>query len=121
MDFPVSRKIYKVSEKAERMINNKKDQFLTPLADALKKQADEHIVAFDVPGHKQSSGELAEYFGKRCVELDLNSRKSIDYLCQPHGVIREAELLAAEAFGTKNAFFMVGGTTASVQAMIVQW
>lgn len=119
MDFPLSRKIHKVSKKAERMINNKKDQFLTPLADALKKQADEHIVAFDVPGHKQSSSELAEYFGKRCVELDLNSRKSIDYLCQPHGVIREAELLAAEAFGAKNAFFMVGGTTASVQAMIM--
>lgn len=34
-------------------------------------------------------------------------------------VIGEAEALAAEAFGAKHAFFMVGGTTSSVQTMVM--
>ncbi len=91
----------------------------TPLADALMKQANENYVAFDVPGHKSNDIFLTEFFGEQCVLLDKNSRESIDYLCQPRGVIAEAEKLAAEAFGAKDAFFMVGGTTSSVQAMVM--
>ena len=53
------------------------------------------------------------------LALDKNSRASIDYLCHPTGVIKEAEKLAAQAFGAKHAFFMVGGTTSSVQAMVM--
>ena len=34
-------------------------------------------------------------------------------------VIREAEELAAEAFGAAHAFLMVGGTTSSVQSMVL--
>ena len=92
------------------------DQFSTPLADALSALASENYVAFDVPGHKQVSRELSDFFGERCVSLDMNSRKSIDYLCQSRGVIRQAEMLAAEAFGAKSAFFMVGGTTSSIRS-----
>ena len=95
------------------------NQFSAPLADALLKNANDGYISFDVPGHKQNLSPLSEYFGDTCLKLDLNSRKSIDYLCQPRGVIREAERLAAEAFGAKRAFFMVGGTTASVQAMVM--
>lgn len=91
----------------------------TPLADALLKQVKDNYVAFDVPGHKSNHDDLIDFFGEKCVLLDKNSRESIDYLCQPRGVILEAEKLAAEAFGAKDAFFMVGGTTSSVQAMIM--
>ena len=34
-------------------------------------------------------------------------------------MIREAEQLAAEAFGAANAFLMVGGTTSAVQSMVL--
>ncbi|MBQ3015979.1 MAG: aminotransferase class I/II-fold pyridoxal phosphate-dependent enzyme [Clostridia bacterium] len=95
------------------------NQFLTPLADALLAEAKKEVIAFDVPGHKGRLSFLADYFGKECLLLDKNSRKSIDYLCQPRGVIREAEMLAADAFGAENAYFMVGGTTASVQTMVM--
>ena len=40
-------------------------------------------------------------------------------LCHPVSVIREAEELAAEAFGASHAFLMVGGTTSAVQGMIL--
>jgi len=48
----------------------------------------------------------------------VNSMKPLDNLCHPVSVIREAEMLAAEAFQAAHAFFMVGGTTSAVQAMI---
>ena len=42
-----------------------------------------------------------------------------DNLCHPVSVIRDAEILAAEAFKAAHAFLMVGGTTSAVQAMIL--
>jgi arginine/lysine/ornithine decarboxylase len=51
--------------------------------------------------------------------MDVNSMKPLDNLCHPVSVIREAEELAAEAFGAAHAFLMVGGTTSAVQAMVL--
>ena len=45
--------------------------------------------------------------------------KPLDNLCHPVSVIREAEELAAEAFGAAHAFLMVGGTTSAVQSMVL--
>lgn len=79
------------------------------------------MVPFDVPGHKRGRGnpELTEFLGEACLSVDVNSMKMLDNLCHPVSVIREAEELAAEAFGAAHAFFMVGGTTSSVQAMVL--
>ncbi len=51
--------------------------------------------------------------------IDVNSMKPLDNLGHPVSIIREAEELAAEAFGASHAFLMVGGTTSSVQTMIL--
>ncbi|MDR2558448.1 MAG: aminotransferase class I/II-fold pyridoxal phosphate-dependent enzyme, partial [Oscillospiraceae bacterium] len=61
---------------------------------------------------------LTGFLGKSCMNIDVNSMKPLDNLCHPVSVIAEAEKLAAAAFGAAHAFFMVGGTTSSVQAMI---
>ena len=45
--------------------------------------------------------------------------KPLDNLCHPVSVIRDAEILAAQAFKAAHAFLMVGGTTSAVQAMIL--
>ena len=45
--------------------------------------------------------------------------KPLDNLCHPISVIRDAEVLAAEAFHAAHAFLMVGGTTSAVQSMIL--
>ncbi len=95
------------------------NQQLTPLADALLSDMGDTAIPFDVPGHKGRLHALSAYFGDRCVSLDKNSRPTLDNLCQPRGVIKEAQQLAADAFGAKYAYFMVGGTTSSVQAMIM--
>lgn len=91
-----------------------------PIYEALQKFRKQRVVPFDVPGHKRGRGnrELVELLGEKCVGLDVNSMKPLDNLCHPVSVIMEAEELAADAFGAAHAFFMVGGTTSSVQSMI---
>ena len=97
------------------------DQTRAPLLEALKELRAARIVPFDVPGHKQGRGnpELTAFLGRQCMEADVNSMKPLDNLCHPVSVIREAEELAADAFGAAHAFFMVGGTTSAVQSMIL--
>ena len=63
--------------------------------------------------------ELARLLGEKCMSMDVNSMKPLDNLCHPVSVIRQAEELAAEAFGAAYAFLMVGGTTSAVQAMVL--
>ena len=97
------------------------NQERAPLAEALERMRHNRLVPFDVPGHKRGKGnpELMEFLGERCLSVDVNSMKPLDNLCHPVSVIKEAEALAAEAFGAAHAFFMVGGTTSAVQAMIL--
>jgi len=97
------------------------DQNRAPIYEALEKFREMRVVPFDVPGHKHGKGnpELTAFLGEKCVGVDVNSMKPLDNLCHPISVIRDAELLAADAFGAKNAFLMVGGTTSSVQSMVL--
>ena len=97
------------------------DQTRAPIYEALERFREMRVVPFDVPGHKHGKGnpELTAFLGEKCVGVDVNSMKPLDNLCHPVSVIRDAELLAADAFGAKHAFLMVGGTTSSVQSMVL--
>ena len=99
----------------------KLDQTRAPIYEALERFRKMRVVPFDVPGHKRGRGnpELTKFLGEQCVGIDVNSMKPLDNLCHPVSVIREAEELAAEAFGAAHAFLMVGGTTSSVQSMVL--
>lgn len=92
-----------------------------PIYEALEKYKSMRVVPFDVPGHKQGRGnpELRDFLGEKCLSVDVNSMKPLDNLGHPVSVIKEAEELAADAFGAHHAFFMVNGTTSAVQAMIM--
>ena len=97
------------------------NQERAPIYEALERFRKMRVVPFDVPGHKHGKGnsELVELLGEKCVGIDVNSMKPLDNLCHPVSVIREAEELAAEAFGAAHAVLMVGGTTSSVQSMVL--
>lgn len=92
-----------------------------PIYEALLRYKSMRVVPFDVPGHKQGRGnpELTNFLGEKCLAVDVNSMKPLDNLVHPVSVIKEAEELAADAFGAYHAFFMVNGTTSAVQAMIM--
>lgn len=96
-------------------------QSKAPIYEALLNYKSMRVVPFDVPGHKQGRGnlELTEFLGEKCLSVDVNSMKPLDNLVHPVSVIKEAEELAADAFGAHHAFFMVNGTTSAVQAMVM--
>ena len=102
-------------------MKNKESHSKAPIYEALMEYKKARVVPFDVPGHKQGRGNamLRDFLGEQCLSVDVNSMKPLDNLCHPVSVIKEAEELAADAFGSKYAFLMVNGTSSSVQAMIM--
>lgn len=97
------------------------NQNRAPLFEAMKEYHKKNVIPFDVPGHKHGIGikEMSDYFGLAMLELDVNAMKSLDNICNPIGVIKEAEELAAKAYGAEYGFFLVNGTTSGVQTMIM--
>lgn len=101
-----------------KLINQNK----TPLFDALKKYVEDKTISFHVPGHKGGRGipEFSDFVGKNVMAIDVTAGiLDLDTICNPLGVIREAEELAAQAFGAEHAHFLVNGTTSGIQAMIL--
>ncbi len=97
------------------------NQNQAPLFTAVKNYVEDRVIQFHVPGHRQGQGlpELAAYIGERVLQMDANGMPDLDYINNPGGVILEAEKLLAEAFAAQKAHFLVNGTTAGVQAMIM--
>lgn len=99
----------------------KTNQNRAPIVEALKKNVSKRMVSFDVPGHKQGKGNplLKDFVGSHAIQYDVNSRRDLDNLIHPTGIIFEAEKLAAKAFKAGHAFFIVNGTSAAVQCMVM--
>lgn len=98
------------------------DQTKRPLFDALVAYGKSGVTPFDVPGHKMGKGihpDFLREFGTEMFKMDVNSMKELDNLSNPEGVIKEAEILAADLFHSDHAFFIVNGSTAGVQSMIL--
>jgi len=93
----------------------------TPLFDALKKYMKKKVISFHVPGHKHGRGnpEFTSFLGKNGMNIDLTIMPDLDSIMNPTGVIKQAQELAAEAFGADYAFFLVNGTSSGIQAMIL--
>lgn len=92
-----------------------------PLYEQLERHAMRRPNPFHVPGHKM--GNSFDSRGKNrfrsILELDLTEISGLDDLHQPQGVIREAEALAAEAFGAEETRFLIGGSTVGNIALIM--
>lgn len=93
----------------------------TPIFDALKKYMMDNTISFHVPAHKHGAGnpELLSFLGKNTMNIDLTLMPDLDSIMKPSGVIKQAEELAAEAYGGDHAFFLVNGTSSGIQAMIL--
>jgi arginine decarboxylase len=92
----------------------------TPFYDQLKSYVLMAKDAWHTPGH--SSGEslrsspwindFYEFMGEHIFAADLSvSVPMLDSLMEPTGVIREAQQLAAKAFGARRTFFATNGTS----------
>lgn len=97
-------------------------QYKTPLFSGLLAHAKKDPVQFHIPGHKKGSGidpEFREYIGDNALAIDLINIGPLDDLHQPKGIIKEAQDLAAEAFGADRTFFSVQGTSGAIMTMVM--
>ena len=97
-------------------------QYETPLFTGLKKHAEKKPVQFHIPGHKRGLGmapEFREFIGDNALSIDLINIEPLDDLHHPHGMIKKAQELAAEAFGADYTFFSVQGTSGAIMAMVL--
>ncbi len=98
------------------------DQHKTPYFQALLDYVDAGVLPFHTPGHVQGNGmDLAfrEYVGDNICAIDLTPMPGIDDLLQPTESIKEAQQLAAEAWGADNTFFLINGSTSGNQCMMM--
>ena len=98
------------------------NQNQTPLLDAIISNAKRIHAPFYTPGHKQGKGispKLAAAFGKSIFRADLTELTELDCLFAPDGVIREAQQLAAAAFGASQTWILVNGSTCGIEAAIL--
>ena len=60
-----------------------------------------------------------EFVGDNVCAIDLTPMPGIDDLLQPTESIKEAQELAAEAWGAENTFFLINGSTSGNQCMMM--
>lgn len=89
----------------------------TPVYNAIKAYTDTAPLPFHMPGHKLGKGIAEEFLGE-IEKLDLTEIPGTDNLHAPTGAVKEAQELAAEAFGARKSFFLVNGSTVGLHAAI---
>ncbi|MCY8796542.1 arginine decarboxylase [Bacillus inaquosorum] len=97
-------------------------QHETPLYTGLKKHANRQPVQFHIPGHKKGAGmdpEFRQFIGENALSIDLINIEPLDDLHAPKGIIKQAQDLAAEAFGADHTFFSVQGTSGAIMTMVM--
>jgi len=97
------------------------DQTMTPYFDALLDYVEKDTISFHCPGHKAGKGmheRFKQHVGTQALKFELTEVLGLDDLHQPMGVLKEAQALAAEAYGADETFFLINGSTSGNQAMI---
>jgi arginine/lysine/ornithine decarboxylase len=97
-------------------------QLKTPLFTGLVEHAQRNPIQFHIPGHKKGMGmnpAFREFIGENALSIDLINIAPLDDLHHPKAMIKEAQELAAEAFGADHTFFSVQGTSGAIMAMIM--
>lgn len=93
----------------------------TPLVEKLISHAAKSPVSFHVPGHKGSTVwmKCGTSFWDKFTKYDVTELPGMDNLHSATGVIKEAQYLAAQAYGVQDTFFLVNGSTAGVLASLL--
>ena len=92
-----------------------------PIVDAMKNYSADNPTSFHTPGHKHGRGAhelLHELLTPEGLRVEVSLMDELDDLHEPHGCIRDAQILAAELWHADETIFFVNGTTSAIQAMI---
>lgn len=98
------------------------DQTKAPYFQALLEYVDAGVLPFHTPGHIQGIGmdqSFREFVGGNICAIDLTPMPGIDDLLQPTESLKEAQELAADAYGADRTFFLINGSTSGNQCMMM--
>ncbi|PRP52215.1 hypothetical protein C7B71_20300 [Bacillus halotolerans] len=93
----------------------------TPLYHALIQHARRNSHSFHVPGHHNGDVffDEAKTIYNPLLTIDLTELSGLDDLHHSSGVIKEAQDLVSQLYGSAESFFLVNGTTVGNLAMIL--
>jgi arginine decarboxylase len=100
----------------------KLDQSRAPILDTLRDYIAGGTYALHTPGHKSgrfAPPELVELWGERTFQYDLPAMTATDNTLHPTHCVKEAQELAADLFGAAATFYLGGGATTGIAAMIL--
>lgn len=106
----------------KQAIDPKKNQQRAPLYEAVVAYARKHKISFHTPGHKHGSAIPAafrRFAGDAVFDMDLTLLAEVDSLHDPISVIAHSQDLAAQAYAADKAWFLVNGSSAGNQTMIL--
>ncbi|MCQ2754190.1 MAG: aminotransferase class I/II-fold pyridoxal phosphate-dependent enzyme [bacterium] len=87
-----------------------------PIVDALKEAADNPTYQFHIPGHTKGNAIFKDFkklVGEKVLNIDTTDEfDNLGTLHPATGPIKEAQELAAQAFGAQKTFFLLNGSTA---------
>ena len=96
--------------------NSKITKTKAPIVDALKLAYENPTYQFHIPGHTKGNGTLPDFkklIGAKALSVDTTDEfDNLGTLHPATGPIKEAQELAAKAFGAKKTFFLLNGSTA---------
>lgn len=93
----------------------KQTKIKAPIVEALKQAYNNPTYQFHIPGHTKGLGTLPDFrnlVGRRALSVDTTDEfDNLGTLTPATGPIKEAEELAAAAFGAQKTFFLLNGST----------
>ncbi|MBP3924632.1 aminotransferase class I/II-fold pyridoxal phosphate-dependent enzyme [bacterium] len=101
--------------------NKTSEKYKAPIVEALKNACENPSYQFHIPGHTKGNGSLPDFkklIGKKALCVDTTDEfDGLGTLHPATGPIKEAQELAAKAFGAKKTFFLLNGSTAGNLAL----
>lgn len=86
----------------------------TPIYNKLKNLDSEKRIPFHMPGHKRT--DFGAFFG--IEKMDITEITDYDNLHEPEGIIRDSMNLVKDIFGSKESWYLVGGSTLGILVAI---
>ncbi len=99
----------------------KQTDVYAPIVEALKKAYENPTYQFHIPGHTKGKAIFKDFkklTGEKVLNIDTTDEfDNLGTLHPATGPIKEAQELAAQAFGAKKTFFLLNGSTAGNLAL----
>ena len=115
--YTLVKDVSKLNKKQKINLNIQERQMIkAPIVEALQNAYDNPTYQFHIPGHTKGKAVYKDFkklIGERALTVDTTDEfDNLGTLHPASGPIKEAQELAAEAFGAQKTFFLLNGSTA---------